>query len=92
MVGLRPSPGRVTRGTVNTLFSPLSVQGPMARNVPDLALFLDTMAGFCPTDPLTLDAPAIPFVEAVRTERPPRRVAYAETIGQSPVDKETKEI
>ena len=92
VVGLRPSPGRVTRGTVNTLFSPLSVQGPMARNVPDLALFLDTMAGFCPTDPLTLDAPAIPFVEAVRTERLPRRVAYAETIGQSPVDKETREI
>ena len=92
VVGLRPSPGRVTRGTVNTLFSPLSVQGPMARNVPDLALFLDTMAGFCPTDPLTLDAPAIPFVEAVRTERPPRRVAFAETIGQSPVDKETREI
>ena len=92
VVGLRPSPGRVTRGTVDTLFSPLSVQGPMARNVPDLALFLDTMAGFCPTDPLTFDAPPIPFFEAVRTERSPRRVAYAETIGQSPVDKETREI
>ena len=26
VVGLRPSPGRVTRGTVNTMFSPLSVQ------------------------------------------------------------------
>ena len=29
----------------------------MARNVADLALFLDTMAGFCPTDPMTFDAP-----------------------------------
>jgi amidase len=28
VVGLRPSPGRVTRGTSNNLFSPLSVQGP----------------------------------------------------------------
>ncbi len=37
VVGLRPSPGRVTRGTVDTLFSPLSVQGPMARSVPDVA-------------------------------------------------------
>ena len=35
----------------NNLFSPLSVQGPMARNVADLALFLDTMAGLCPQDP-----------------------------------------
>src|SRR5690349_4910538 len=41
VVGLRPSPGRVTRGTANNLWSPLSVQGPMARNIADLALFLD---------------------------------------------------
>ena len=61
VVGLRPSPGRVTRGTVGNLWSQLSVQGPMARNVADLALFLDTMAGFCPQDPLTFDAPAISF-------------------------------
>ena len=61
VVGIRPSPGRVTRGTSNNLWSPLSVQGPMARNVADLALFLDTMAGFCPHDPLTFDAPAVSF-------------------------------
>ena len=69
VVGIRPSPGRVTRGTSNNLFSPLSVQGPMARNVPDLALFLDTMAGLCPRDPLTFDAPA----RVVRRTRSPRR-------------------
>ena len=33
VVGLRPSAGRVTRGTSNNLFAPLSVQGPMARTV-----------------------------------------------------------
>ncbi len=44
-------------GPSNNLWSPLSVQGPMARNIPDLALFLDTMAGLCPRDPLTFDAP-----------------------------------
>ncbi len=92
VVGLRPSPGRVTRGTVNTLFSPLSVQGPMARNVPDLALFLDTMAGHCPSDPLTFDAPEVPFAATVAEGKAPTRVAYAETIGQSPVDKETRDL
>lgn len=92
LVGLRPSPGRVTRGTVNTLFSPLSVQGPMARNVADLALFLDTMAGFCPLDPMTFDAPAVSFSAAVAAAIPPRRIAYAATIGGSPVDRETREI
>src|SRR3546814_3293437 len=53
----RPTPGRVTRGTVNNLFSPSAVEGPMARNVPDIALFLDTMAGECRHDPMTRPAP-----------------------------------
>src|SRR5262249_49756132 len=51
VVGLRPSAGRVTRGTPNNLFAPLSVQGPMARTVADVALFLDTMVGLCACDP-----------------------------------------
>jgi len=93
VVGLRPSPGRVTRGTVNNLFSPLSVQGPMARNVADLALFLDTMAGHCPRDPLTFDAPARTFADSVRAARPPKRVAFTANFGGAlPVDRETREI
>jgi len=93
VVGLRPSPGRVTRGTVNNLFSPLSVQGPMARNIPDLALFLDTMAGYCPLDPLTFDAPAVSFTHAVAQARPPRRIAYSSNYGgKLAVDRETREI
>ena len=92
LAGLRPSPGRVTRGTVNTLFSPLSVQGPMARNVADVALFLDTMAGFCPLDPMTFEAPGVSFSDAVAGAEPPRRVAYAATIGGSPIDRETRQI
>src|SRR5690349_17450636 len=36
LVGMRPSAGRVTRGTSNNLFAPLSVQGPMGRTVPDV--------------------------------------------------------
>jgi len=93
VVGLRPSPGRVTRGTANNLFSPLSVQGPMARNIPDLALFLDTMAGYCPFDPLTFDAPAVSFTHAVARARPPRRIAYSSNYGgKLAVDRETREI
>ena len=92
VVGLRPSPGRVTRGTVNTMFSPLSVQGPMARTVEDVALFLDTMAGVCPLDPMTFDAPTESFSDSVQKAVPPRRIAYASTIAGAPVDKETREI
>ena len=73
------------------MFSPLSVQGPMARTVEDVALFLDTMAGFCPLDPMTFDAPTESF-QILRRKRYPRRIAYASTIGGAPVDKETREI
>ena len=93
VVGMRPSPGRVTRGSVANLFSPLSVQGPMGRTVADVALFLDTMCGLCPHDPLTFDAPAIPFAHAVAQARPPRRIAYTSDYGgKLLVDRETREI
>jgi amidase len=93
VVGIRPSPGRVTRGTANNLFSPLSVQGPMARNIPDLALFLDTMAGYCPLDPLTFDAPGESFVSAVGRAGPPKRIAYSPDYGgRLLVERETREI
>jgi amidase len=93
VVGLRPSPGRVTRGTSNNLYAPLSVQGPMARNVPDLALFLDAMAGFCPRDPLTFDAPAVSFSESVARRDKPRRIAYTPDFGRKVmVDRETREL
>jgi amidase len=93
VVGLRPSPGRVTRGTVNNLWSPLSVQGPMARSVADLALFLDAMAGFCPLDPLTFDAPAVSFSAGLARPTVPKRVAFtADYNGRTPIDSEVREI
>lgn len=93
VVGMRPSPGRITRGTANNLFSALSVQGSMARNTPDLALFMDTMSGYCPYDPMTFDAPGVSFAEAVRAADRPLRVAYTSDYGgRLPVERETKEI
>ena len=93
VVGLRPSPGRVTRGTVNNLYAPLSVQGPMARDVGDLALFLDSMAGFCPRDPMTFDAPATSFSAAAENPGVPKRVAFtADFGGKIPMERETREI
>jgi amidase len=93
VVGLRPSAGRVTRGTSNNLFAPLSVQGPMARTVADVALFLDTMTGLCARDPLTFEAPRRSFAEAVANPIRPKRVAFTATFGSKvTVDRETREI
>src|SRR5437773_3952609 len=77
VVGLRPSPGRVTRGTSNHLFSPLSVQGPMARTLADVALFLDCMAGLRRREPLTFEAPHRSFTDAVASSVARKRVAFS---------------
>jgi amidase len=99
VVGLRPSPGRVTRGAAANLYSPSSVEGPMARDIGDLALFLDTMAGVDPCDPLTRRAPDSSYVSAVESAvsgdraRRPLRVAWtADLGGKAAVDREVREI
>jgi amidase len=52
IVGMRPSPGLVPSELRLLGWSSLSVLGPMARNVPDLALMLAAMAGEDARDPL----------------------------------------
>ncbi len=92
IVGLRPSPGRVPRGAGLPAFDSLWVEGPMARNVPDLALMLDAMAVQHPKDPLSMPAPRVPFTTAVREARTPKRVAFSPDLGASNVDPEVAAI
>jgi amidase len=78
---------------VNNLYSVQSVHGPMARNVPDLALYLDTMAGFCPHDPQTFDAPAVSFSAGLANPALPKRVAVSiDFNGMARLDREVREI
>ena len=81
--GLRPSPGRVPRTHSHRCFHPMSVQGPMARSVDDIALFLDAMAGHLASDPLSLPDPADSFRSA---GRPPARIGYVADIGLGGVE------
>jgi len=55
VVGFRPSVGRVpSRRPAELFFTPLGTNGPMARTVEDVALLLQTMAGYDARDPLSL--------------------------------------
>jgi amidase len=57
--GLRPSRGRVPKWPADEVFhSQLPTEGPMARNVPDLAALLATIAGPDPRQPLSLPVDA----------------------------------
>ena len=92
VVGLRPTPGRVSSGPGALPYATLSVEGPMGRTVGDVALMLDAQAGSYLADPISLPAPRKSFVEAVDDPTPPSRVAYSPDLGITPVDSEIAEI
>ncbi len=92
IVGLRPSIGRVARTPKFVIDNTTSVQGPMARNVEDLALLLDAMSGEHPADPLSLPALPTSFLSAARSGAKPKRVAYSPDFGITPVDPEVAAI
>jgi amidase len=93
VVGLRPSPGRVPHGPASLPFDTLGVEGPMARDVRDLALLLDAMAGFEPGDPLSFEAPARPYSETVQHPPTLGRLAFSPDLGGiTPVDAEVAAI
>jgi len=89
VVGLRPSPGRA--GGSGQLFDTLGVQGPMARNVADCALFMDAMSGG-EGGPIGYPAPDTPFLSAV--ERAPERVRIGfmpDLCGHAPVEPDVQD-
>ena len=90
--GMRPSPGRVAHGPKRLPFEGLMVDGPMARNARDCALMLDAMAGAHPEDPLSIEAPAESFADAVASAAPPARIAWSPDLGLLPVDREVAAV
>lgn len=90
--GFRPSPGRIPRKAPPLPFDPLWVEGPMARDVGDLALMLDAMCDQHPDDPLTFPPPPVPFQAAVAAPRAPRRVAFSPDLGILPVEAEIRAV
>jgi len=106
IVGFRPSPGRVAHGPAapgaypaglgGMPSQPFAVAGPMARNVPDVALLLDAMSGVHPADTSSMPREAISYVTAVEAalarETTPLRVAFSKDFGITPVDPEVARI
>jgi amidase len=71
---------------------PLSVEGPMARDVADCALLLDAQAGTHAADPLALESPAHPFLAAAERPQAPARVGWSPDLGLWPVDPEIRAV
>jgi amidase len=92
IVGMRPSIGRVAHTPSATIDRNLTVHGPMARNVEDIALLLDAMSGEHAADPLSLPSLPTSFLSAARSGNGPKRVAYSPDLGITPVDPEVAAV
>ncbi|MCW5748769.1 MAG: amidase [Alphaproteobacteria bacterium] len=93
VVGFRPSPGRVPHGPPVLPLNTFPVDGPMGRCVADVALMLDASARLDPFDPLSYDAPAVPYAQAVANPAKPKRVAWGGGFnGACPLDPEVEAI
>lgn len=71
LVGLRPTPGMISRAGMSPLVVPQDTPGPMCRTVRDTALMFDVMVGFDAKDPYT---------SANIVARPPHGGSYAGTL------------
>jgi len=63
VVGLKPTYGRVSLSGVIPLSWNLDHAGPMARNVRDLAILLQVIAGYDPGDPTSVDVPVDDYLD-----------------------------
>jgi amidase len=90
VVGFRPSPGRVPRES--TSWSPLSVSGPMARSVGDVALFLSAIAGPDPRSPLSIQEDGASFGRPLGRAFKGARVAWWRGLGGIPVEPEVRRV
>jgi Asp-tRNA(Asn)/Glu-tRNA(Gln) amidotransferase A subunit family amidase len=85
--GLKPTFGRIPRGPGGTLNRTMTVVGPMARSVRDLALSLSVLAGWDPRDPLCLpDDPRDYLADMASALAPRPRVAWSVDLGVIDVD------
>lgn len=86
IVGFRPSPGLVPAGRRDFGWSPISVQGPMARTVSDVCLLLGAQAAFDSADPFSTPLSGESFAVPQAVDLGSLRCAASVDLGFAPVD------
>lgn len=74
--GLRPSPGRVPSQAPDTFYDQFSTEGPMARNVPDLAMLLAVQSGYDQRAPLSLKEDSAVFTKNLDIPVTGKKIAW----------------
>ncbi|WP_420393938.1 amidase [Acuticoccus sp.] len=86
IVGFRPSPGLVPMAERGLGWTPISVVGPMGRDVADTRLLFACQVGFDARDPLSHDVDVARLAAARPVDLGTLRVAWTTDFGQCPVD------
>ena len=86
VVGFRPTPGRVPNLPTASAWATLSVSGPMARTVADVALLLSAMAGPDPRSPLSRPEDPRQFTQPLERDFTNTRVAWCLDFAGLPFD------
>lgn len=81
VVGFRTAPGRVPHAAKGNAWSTLSVSGPMARTVQDVALLLSVMAGPDSRCPISITEPGSTFAANLDRSFKGTRVAWFKNLG-----------
>ena len=92
VTSLRPSPGVVTSNPGLAPFDVYSQSGPMARDLADLALFADALAGPSQQTGISKAHRIGEFAEASARPRKPTRVAFSEDLGVTQTSSEVSII
>jgi amidase len=86
VVGFRPSPGRVPTWPSMLAWNTLTVEGPMARTVHDVALLLSVIAGPDPRSPISISEPASIFRQPLERDFKSTRIAWTPNLRRYPVE------
>jgi Asp-tRNA(Asn)/Glu-tRNA(Gln) amidotransferase A subunit family amidase len=91
VVGHKPTMGLVPRGPGFRGWETLSVVGPMGRSVRDVQACLDVIAGYHPSDDLSLPSGG-PASLGGAWEPERMRIAYSPDLGCAPIEPEVRQI
>ncbi|MBM4235000.1 MAG: amidase [Firmicutes bacterium] len=95
IVGMRPSPGRIPFYPNDLYWDTMSLEGPMARNVEDLALMFDVLAGPDRRSPVALMPGEESFHESLKMGLGSKcsfKVAWSDNLNLTPVDHEVLQV
>jgi len=86
ITGFRPSPGRVPQYPKSRGWSALSVHGPMARTVQDIALMMQAISGYDSRSPIAIREPASVFAKPLDRDFKDVKIAWSRDLGELQVE------